>query len=170
MKNKTMRTICAALTFSFAMVILGPYQYAGISAMVLAVLLAGVALEPLYAVLSVAVYLGAGIWLPVYPGGGSGTATLLGARGGFLLALIPCVLVISALIKGLRKKPILSVVTGLGMAFLLYFCIGILWYVVKTDSSLTAVLNAGWGGTCLLFAFDCILAFLAAGPMKRAVR
>ena len=49
MKNKTMRTICAALTFSFAMVILGPYQYAGISAMVLAVLLAGVGHSPLNA-------------------------------------------------------------------------------------------------------------------------
>ena len=170
MKNKSTRAICAALTFSFAMVILGPYQYAGLSAMVLAVLLAGVALEPMFAVLSVGVYLLAGLWLPVYPGGGRGLDVLLGARGGFLLALVLCALVISALIKGLRKHPVLSVATGLGMAFLLYFGMGILWYVVKTDSSLMGVLSAGWGGTCLLFGLDCLLAFAAAGPMKKAVR
>lgn len=170
MRNKTARAACAALTFAFAMVILGPYQYAGLSAMVLAVLLAGVALEPVFAVLSVGVYLAAGIWLPVYPGGGRGLDVLLGSRGGFLLALLLCALVISALIKGLRKKPLLAVAAGLCVSFLLYFGVGILWYVVKTDSSLMGVLNSGWGGTFLLFGMDCLLAFAAAGPMKKAVR
>lgn len=170
MRNKTFRALCGSLTFAFACILFGPYEFAGMSAAVAVALLAGVSMEPLFATLAVGLYLVAGIWLPIYPGGGSGIAVLFGSRGGFLLSLVLCALVISALVKGLRGHPFLSVFVGLCASFMLYFGVGILWYVVKTDSSFIAVLSAGWATQCLLFAADALLALVASGSLYKAVR
>lgn len=170
MRNKTIRKLCGSLVFSFAMMLFGPYQLAGVSAAVAITLLAGVAMEPLFAVLSVAVYLIVGIWIPVYPGLASGMGVLFGASGGFLLSLLLCALVIAALVKGLRGHPFLSVFVGLCASFMLYFGIGILWYVVKTDSPFLSVLASGWGTPCLLFGGDALLAMLSSSTLYKAVK
>ncbi len=168
MRNKTLRALCGSLFFAFACGVLGPYQIGGVSAAVAVVLLAGVSMDPLFALLSAALYLLAGIWLPVYPGSAHGTAVLLGSSGGFLLSLLLCALVISALRSGLRRHPFLAAFAGLCAAFLLYFGMGILWYVVKTDSSIQSVLTLQWKTPCLLFGLDALLALLASPTLYRA--
>ena len=170
MKNKTVRRLLGALVFAFACVLLGPYQIAGVSAALVAVLLAGVALEPLFAVLSVGLYLVAGLWMPVYAGMNKGADYLFGASGGFLLSLMFCALVISALSKGLRGHPFLAVVIGLCASFVLYFGTGILWNVIVTGNDLLSVLSAGWTTPCMLFGMDALLALFASRTLYKAVR
>ncbi len=167
---KFWKAVFTVLIFSFAMAILGPYDYAGLSAAVTVMLLLGVSVGPLCSTLSVAVYLLAGLWFPVYIDGGCGAAVLFGDRGGFLIALLPCVLVISALAKGWKKHPILALLLGLFIAFILYFAFGVLWYVISSGFALPDVLAKGWGGISLLFLLNCVLAFFVSGPLKRAVK
>lgn len=169
MKNRTVRGLCGSLLFAFAACVLGGYQISGISVAVAITLLAGVALDPLYAMLAPALYLIAGIWLPVYPGQASGVSVLFGSSGGFLLSLLLCALIIAAMRKGMRGYPFLATFVGLCAAFLLFFGIGILWEVVRTGASLPGVLNAQLGSRCILFALDALLALLASPTLYRAV-
>lgn len=168
MKSPTMRSFCATLIFTFAACILGPYQIAGVSVAVAVLLLAGVALDPLLAAVSAALYVLAGIWLPVYAGGASGTGVLLGNSGGYLFALILCALVVSALRRGLRSYWLLATFVGLCVAFVLYFGVGILWYVVKTGASVSSVFGAQLVRPCILFGLDALLALLASPTLYRA--
>ena len=170
MKNKTVRRVLGALVFTFACMLFGPFQISGVSAAVAVVLLAGVAMEPLYAVLSVGLYLVAGLWLPVYAGMHESAEYLFGASGGFLLSLMFCALVISALSKGMREHPVLAVVSGLCASFALYFGTGILWNVIVTGNSLTDVLALGWKTPCLLYAADALLALFASRTLYKAVK
>lgn len=170
MKNKTLRQVLGALVMAFACMLFGPYQIAGVSAAVAVVLLAGVSMEPLFAVLSVGLYLVAGLWLPVYPGMNAGADYLFGASGGFLLSLMFCALVISALNKGLRGHPFLSVFIGLCASFVLYFGTGILWNVIRTGNDLVSVLSAEWVTPCLLFGMDALLAFFASRTLYKAMK
>jgi biotin transport system substrate-specific component len=170
MKSKFWKAVFAILIFTFALAVMGPYECAGLSAAVMVALLIGVSMGPLCSVITVALYLVLGIWLPVYGGGGSGLGVLFGREGGFLLVLLPCVLVIAALIKGMQKHPLLAAILGLAISFVLYFAVGILWYVVCENASLVEVLGKGWGGSCLLFFLQCVLAFFVSGPLRRTVR
>ena len=169
MKNKAMRGICGSLMFAFAACVLGGYQISGVSVAVAVILLAGVALDPLYAVLAPAFYLIVGIWLPVYPGLAHGTGVLFGGSGGFLLSLLLCGLIISAMRKGMRGYPFLATFVRLCAAFLLYFGIGILWEVVRTGVSFSAALNAQLGMRCALFGLDALLALFASPTLYKAV-
>ena len=169
MKNKTFRGICGALLFAFAACILGGYEISGISVAVAVLLLAGVALDPLCAVLASALYLVVGIWLPVYPGLTRGLGVLFGARGGFLLSLLFCTFIIAALRRGLRRNLFLATLAGLCVSFLLFFGVGILWQVLRTGDSFAAVLNAQLGRRMLLFGLDSLLALLASPSLYRAV-
>lgn len=169
MKNKTFRGFCGALLFAFAACVLGGYSISGITAAVAVLLLAGVALDPLYAFLASAFYLVAGIWLPVYPGLTRGLGVLFGGQGGFLLSLMLCTFIIAAMRKGLRKYPFLASLAGLCVAFVLFFGIGILWQVIRTGSSFSAVLNAQVGGRMILFGLDSLLALFASPSLYRAV-
>lgn len=169
MKSKTMQGIFGSLVFAFAACVLGGYQISGISAAVAIILLAGVALDPLYAVLVPALYLIAGIWLPVYPGLSRGVGVLFGASGGFLLSLLLCALIVAAMRKGMRGYPFLATFVGLCAAFLLFFGIGILWTVVRTGASFSGVLYEQAGMRCILFGFDALLALLASPTLYRVV-
>ena len=169
MKNKTVRGLCGALLFAFAACVLGGYGLSGITAAVAVLLLAGVALDPLYALLASALYLAAGIWLPVYPGLTRGLDVLLGGQGGFLLSLLLCTFLVAAMRRGLHRYPFLATLAGLCVAFVLFFGIGILWQVVRTGDAFSAVLNAQVGTRMILFGFDSLLALLASPTLYRAV-
>lgn len=169
MKNKTFRGICGALLFAFAACVLGGYGLSGITAAVAVLLLAGVALDPLYALFASALYLVAGIWLPVYPGLTRGLGVLLGGQGGFLLSLLLCAFIVAAMRKGLRRYPFLATLAGLCVAFVLFFGVGILWQVIRTGDSFSAVLSAQVGSRMILFGMDSLLALLASPSLYRAV-
>ncbi len=169
-KGSGKKVFCRIAMVTAACMLLGPFQYAGFSAALAVVLVAGVAMDPMEGAASAAAYLLGGLWLAVYPGGGSGATVLLGARGGFLLAMPFCILVISACIRGWNKKPLLGAVVGLFGAFAVYFGGGILWYTVKTGTPLLQVLKAEWGGACLLFFLCGGFAVLAAGNFRRVLR
>ena len=155
---------------AFACMLLGPFQYAGLSGALLVVLVAGFAMDPLEGAGASALYLLTGLLLAVYPGGGRGADVLFGASGGFLLAMPVCILVISACVRGWGKQPLLGGLAGILGAFAVYFGGGILWYTVKTEIPLGTVLSAGWGGTCFLFLVYGVFAMLCAGAFRRMLR
>lgn len=169
-KGNGKKVFCRIAMVAMACMLLGPFQYAGFSGALLVALVAGFAMDPLEGAAASAVYLLAGLWMAVYPGGGSGAGVLLGARGGFLLAMPVCILVISACIRGWGRKPLLGAFAGLMGAFFVYFGGGILWYTVRTGTSLEQVLNAGWGGSCLLFLLCGGFAVLSAGSFRKILR
>lgn len=166
MRNKTFRRVCGALLFAYAACLLGGY---GIFAAVAVLLLAGVAMDPLCALSSSALYLLAGIWLPVYPDSTHGLDVLFGARGGFLLSLLFCTFLIAALRSGLRGHPILATLAGLCVSFLLFFGIGILWQAIRTEATFSAVLNAQVGKPMIRFGMCSLLALFASPSLYRAV-
>lgn len=169
MKNKTVRGLCGALLFAFTACVLGGYSVSGISAAVAVLLLAGVALDPLCALLASALYLAAGIWLPVYPGRESGLGVLFGGQGGFLLSLLFCAFIVAAMRRGMRGYPFLATFVGLCASFLLFFGIGILWQVIRTGAAFSGVLNAQLGMRALLFGLDSLVALLASPSLYRAI-
>lgn len=166
MRNKTLRGVCGALVFAYAACLLGGY---GIFAAVAILLLAGVALDPLCALLASAFYLIAGIWLPVYPGSAHGLDVLFGGQGGFLLSLLACSFIIAALRRGLRGHLFLATLAGLCVSFLLFFGIGILWQVLRTSATFSSALNAQIGSPMIRFGLDSLLALLASSSLYRAV-
>lgn len=169
MKNKTLRRFCGTLLFAFSACMLGGYEVSGMSAAVAVLLLAGVALDPLCALLASALYLVAGIWLPVYPGLTRGLDVLFGGQGGFLLSLLLCAFLVAALRRGLRGHMFLATLAGLCVSFLLFFGIGILWQVIRTGASFSAALNAQVGRRMLLFGLDSLVALFASPSLYRAV-
>ena len=77
-----------------------PFSPVPVSLQTLFVLLAGLILGPRDGAIAMLVYLAAGcLGLPVFTGGKSGLAALLGPTGGFLVGFIP-----SAVICGFAKK------------------------------------------------------------------
>jgi biotin transporter BioY len=155
---------------ALACMLLGPFQYAGLSGALLVALVIGFSMEPLEGAAALALYLLSGLLLAVYPGGGSGADVLFGERGGFLLAMPFCILVISACVRGWGKQPFVGGLAGVLGAALLYFGGGILWYTVKTGIPLGTVLSAGWGGTCFLFLVYGVFAMLCAGAFRRMLK
>ncbi len=169
MKNKTARQFCGALVFAFAACALGGYTVNGMSPAIAVLLLAGAALEPMFALLAAGLYLFAGLWLPVYPGVVSGYEVLLGGSGGFLLSLLLCAFVVAAARKGIRGYPYLATFVGLCAAFLLFFGVGVLWQVVRTGAGFSAVLHEQFGWRFFLFGMDALLTLFASPNLHRAV-
>ena len=158
-----------AAVFAVTACVVGPYNLNGISPVVLVVLVAG-ALEPAgYALASVAAYLAVGIFLPIYPSGLSGIGTLFGTYGGYLLSLLLCPLAISYSVRCLRKEFALSLCIGFGAAWLLYFGIGSIWYLIRSEKALLEVLKMQ-GIPCLLFLADALAAFLIVMRLHRNKR
>ena len=148
-----------ALVFAVAACVLGPYNLNGISPVVAVVLVAG-ALEPAgFGFLSVLAYLLVGLLLPVYPAGLSGLGILFGSYGGYLFALLLCPLAIAYAVRYLKKEFLLSLCIGFGAAWLLYFGIGSIWYLIASEKTLFDVLKMQ-GVPCLLFLADAFAAFL----------
>ena len=94
--------LMAALTAVGAMISIPvlPFSPVPISLQTLFVLLAGLILGPKGGALAMLLYIMAGcLGLPVFVGGKSGIAALLGPTGGFLIGFVP-----SAIISGLAKS------------------------------------------------------------------
>ena len=157
------------LVYGVTACVLGPYSLNGISAALLVVLVAGALLPPSCGFLSVAAYLAAGLFLPVYANHASGLGTLLGSYGGYLFALLLCPLAISFFVRYLKKDYLLSVLIGFGAAMLLYFAFGMVWYTVSTGKNIAAVMQSQVT-PCILVLMDALAAFLISARLHKGKR
>jgi len=107
------------------------------------VFMAGLLLGKKWATATMAVYLLLGIiGLPVFAGGASGFAYLLGPTGGFLIGYLASAFVI-ALISGIGKtalwKDIIAVLAGIAVIYVL----GIPWLKFATGMDWTKTISLG---------------------------
>lgn len=107
------------------------------------VMLAGLFIGGKYGLLSVILYLALGaIGMPIFSGGGSGFAFLLGPTGGFLFGYLFLVATIG-FIKDKEKASFTTVVIGIIIGNLLLYASGILWLKITLDMSLKVAIAAG---------------------------
>ncbi len=107
------------------------------------VLLAVTCLPVFPAILSVFVYLFLGTaGLPIFTTGG-GLAALLGPTGGYLIGLIPAVIIGSVMMKVLSSRQFLASVLSTVIATVLIYTVGLPWLSLKMDLPFTATLLSG---------------------------
>ena len=107
------------------------------------VLMAGLLLTPKWAAASMGIYLFIGaIGLPVFSGGASGYAVLLGHKGGYLLGYLAAALIvaiISRIGKSALWKDIAAVLAGTAIIYLL----GVPWLKIKLAMDWPTAFSAG---------------------------
>jgi biotin transport system substrate-specific component len=131
---------------------------------VLVVLLAGMALGPRLGALSAAAYLVLGLVAPVYAGGASGLAVLLGPTGGYLWGFVPAALVAGAVAGGGRAS--LARLTAAGLAGLVpIYLLGALWLALQLGVGLSSAALAG----VLPFVWADVLKAVVAALAARAL-
>ena len=109
------------------------------------VMLAGFVLGSAYGALAVAIYLAAGcLGLPVFAGGTSGVAKLVGPTGGFLLGFV-LLAAISGVAMRDRSQP-LTWLRGLGwgaLATVVALALGVQWLKIALDFGWHEALDKG---------------------------
>ena len=105
-----------------------PFTPVPITGQTFAVLLVGAALGSRRGVASLMLYLVMGlIGLPVYAGGASGLATLIGPTGGYLLGFILAAALVGALAaRGMDRRIPSAFLAFLAGELIIYFC-GVAW-------------------------------------------
>jgi biotin transport system substrate-specific component len=130
------------------------------------VMVAGLILAPRWAAGAVAVYLLAGsLGLPVFAGGTGGIGQLLGPTGGYLVAYLPAVLLISWTHSRLGRKPWMEI-TALVLAAGIVYALGVSWFKTVTAMNWAAAMTAGM----LPFLPGDVLKIAAALPIARTLR
>jgi biotin transport system substrate-specific component len=130
------------------------------------VMVAGLILAPRWAAGAVAIYLLAGsIGLPIFAGGTGGIGRLVGPTGGYLLAYLPAVLVISWTHSHLGRKPWMEI-GALVLAAGIVYALGVSWLKAVTAMSWTGAAAAGM----LPFLPGDVLKIAAALPIARTLR
>lgn len=116
-------------------------------------------LEPLYATISVSIYvlLGA-IGLPVFAGYAAGLQNLIGVTGGYIIGYIPMAWLVAFMYKKINKKAILPIAMIIGTVVL--YTIGTAWFMVQTHNTLIQSLTI-----CVLPFIPGDLAKIAASSM-----
>ncbi|MDY0312410.1 MAG: biotin transporter BioY [Desulfobacterales bacterium] len=130
------------------------------------VMVAGLLLTPRWAAGAVAIYLLAGcLGLPVFAGGTGGIGRLLGPTGGYLLAYLPAVILISWTHSRLGRKSWMEI-SALVLAAAIVYALGVSWLKAVTHMSWTAAVVAGM----LPFLPGDVLKIAAALPIARTLR
>ncbi len=109
-----------------------------ITLQVLAVLIVGLSLTPRQSFLALAEYIGAGIvGLPVFSGGGSGIAWLLGPTGGYIWGFLFAAPLIGVLALWLgRRWSIAAALAGLAVIYLLgWYHLSQWYFLVREEAS-----------------------------------
>ena len=105
-------------------------------------LIAGCVLPLPLAAASIAVYLFLGIiGLPIFTSGG-GLAAVLGPTGGYLMGLLPAVIVGAIMTKAMKGGRIACAVSSLVMDVIIYAA-GLVWLGSSMELSFMATLSAG---------------------------
>jgi biotin transport system substrate-specific component len=87
------------------------------------------------------VYLIAGLFLPIYSGGGMGAEKLLGATGGYLLSFPMAAAVCGLLVH--KEKSVAHIFTMVFLASLVTFAVGMLWLKVALNLSFETAFAEG---------------------------
>ena len=125
---------------------------------VLAVLLIGGLLSPMYAALTIAVYILLGFaGLPIFAGWGSGFDTILGPTGGYIMSFLPMALVVSAFAKR-------NLILGIALAIAICHTMGTIWFACSRQIPMWGAFLAG---SLPFVAFDLLKGVIAFLLMKR---
>jgi biotin transport system substrate-specific component len=159
-RDLVLAALFAALTAAGAFValpVVGPVPF---TLQVFFVLLAGFVLGPRLGTLSMIMYLLLGIVAPVYAGGLSGMAALVGPTGGYIVGFV-----LSPLVTGLarRRFPMIGTVSlfAIGaVALLPIYGIGAAWLAVSLHGASYQVIL--WGGVLQFVPLDLVKALAAA--------
>lgn len=140
-KEMTMMGLMAAfLSVSSYIVIPLPFSTASITAQTIVVNLVGMILEPLQAGLVLIVWILAGlIGIPVFAGGATGPAKLLGPTGGYILGFLVAAVLISIFCKkqkDIRKQTLFLIVVGIPVIYFL----GAVWMKIITQQPWSGIL------------------------------
>ena len=129
-------------------------------------LLAASCLPALMALSSVVVYLFLGaVGLPIFTSGG-GLAAMLGPTGGYLIGMIPAVVIGALIMKVLSSKPRLAAVVSSIVTTVIIYLIGLPWLGVKMELSFVATLTAGLVPFLVGDTIKIIVTILAAPVLR----
>jgi biotin transport system substrate-specific component len=109
-----------------------------------AVVLVGGALGSLRGMTSMALYVAAGLVLPVYSGGDHGIDALFGPTGGYLFAFIVAAAVTGALAERRYDRRYVSSVGVNLLGTMLILIVGTTWLAIDTDLGFSQALELGF--------------------------
>lgn len=119
-----------------------PFSPVPITGQTLGALLVGALYGPRRGTMAVVVYLLEGLaGAPVFAAGRAGMGVLLGPTGGYLVGFIPAAAVAGALAGG--GRPTWRRLTGLALAALTVYAVGVPWLSVVTGAPLTVAVGQG---------------------------
>lgn len=127
----------------------------------LAVLLAGATLGSRLGAISMAAYAVAGLVLPIYADGKSGTDVLTGETGGYIFGGILAAYVVGLLAERLQDRTFLTAIPAMLFGSVLVYAIAVPWLVIVGDDSFKTAVSDGLAP----FAFGDILKSLVAGAL-----
>jgi biotin transport system substrate-specific component len=130
------------------------------------VMLAGLLLGGRWGVVSVLIYLLAGICgLPVFAGGGSGPARFAGPTGGYLIGFIACAFIVGWMSEKFGQKPSVQILAMIAGSVSVY-AVGVPWLAWVTQMPIPKALLVGMAP----FLIGDALKIAAAIPIARTVR
>ena len=142
LKRMVYAALMAALTAAGAYIAI-PIGPVPIVLQNLFVLLAGLLLGSRWAIVSVGVYLLAGICgLPVFAGGAAGIGRLLGPTGGYRVGFLPAAFLVGFITERAGYRIWIQVAAMIGATLVIYAC-GVPWLMKVAQLSLGKALAAG---------------------------
>lgn len=155
--------LCISSYFAFPV----PFSPMLITAQTVMINLIALIFKPKYACIAVGVYILLGLCgLPVFSGGTGGIGRIIGPTGGFILAFIPMVLVIS-LLKGKKPNLIRYIVVTIGCGMLIAYLMGSIVMAISTNSTLGAALMMAVVPYIIGDVIKCILASILAVSLNK---
>jgi biotin transport system substrate-specific component len=138
-----------------------------ITGQTLAVVLAGAALGSRRGAASQLLYLGLGLFLPVYSEGNQGFDVIWGATGGYIVGFILAAYIVGSLAEhGADRRPLLAF-AAFAAGQLTIFAIGVPWLKVATDMSWGDAIHNGF---TIFIVGGIVKALLAGAAMPTAWR
>lgn len=134
------------------------------------VLLAGLILPPAWAAGCLAVYLLMGFaGLPVFAGGTSGIGKVFGPTGGYLLAYLPAVFIVSV-ISGRGEKSLVRDAWAVAAGMALIYAVGVPWLKCVLAFSWAKTLAVGFYPFLIGSALKMAAAILIARKLRKLIQ
>jgi biotin transport system substrate-specific component len=115
-----------------------------ITGQTLGVVLVGATLGSGRGTSSMLLYLLAGILLPIYAAGASGTGVLFGASGGYLVGFVLATYVIGRFAESRGDRRFVPAFFGFGFAQLVVFAVGVPWLKIATGMNWSTAVHDGF--------------------------